>query len=157
MTPRPTSVRGARKVPVRTRVAQTVVIAVAVFGVAFARQPQTLAARGADPTFAEDVAPILYKNCTTCHHPGGLGPFSLLEYDTAKAHVDEMKDAVSAGVMPPWHDEGPHGVFRNDRRLPDAERQTILRWIASGAKPGDLKRLPPKPEYPEAWAMGTPD
>jgi hypothetical protein len=48
-------------------------------------------------------------------------------------------------------------VFRNDRRLSDADRQTILRWIDAGAKPGDLAKLPPKPEYPAAWAMGTPD
>ena len=40
--------------------------------------------------------------------------------------------------MPPWHAEGPHGVFRNDRRLSDADKQTILRWIDAGAKPGDL-------------------
>ena len=26
-----------------------------------------------------------------------------------------------------------------------------------GAKPGDLKKLPPKPEYPASWAIGTPD
>ena len=74
-----------------------------------------------EPTFAEDVAPILYKNCTTCHHPGGMGPFSLLDFDSAKAKVSEMRDAVATGQMPPWHAEGPHGVFRNDRRLSDAD------------------------------------
>ena len=68
-----------------------------------------------------------------------------------------MRDAVAAGQMPPWHAEGPHGVFRNDRRLSDADKQTILRWIDAGAKPGDLKKLPPKPDYPASWAIGTPD
>jgi len=142
---------------VRRHVGPAIAIAAAVIGVALARQPKSLAARSAEPTFAEDVAPILYKNCTTCHHPGGLGPFSLLDYEGAKAKVDEMHDAVEAGYMPPWHAEGPHGVFRNDRRLSDTDRQTILRWIAAGAKPGDLNKLPPRPEYPAAWAMGTPD
>jgi hypothetical protein len=142
---------------VRTSVATVSMVGVALIAVVFARQPQPLAARSAEPTFAEDVAPILYKNCTTCHHPGGLGPFSLLDYDGAKAKTDEMHDAVEARYMPPWHAEGPHGVFRNDRRLSDSERQTILRWIESGAKPGDLGKAPPKPEYPAAWAMGTPD
>ncbi len=68
-----------------------------------------------------------------------------------------MRDAVAGGQMPPWHAEGPHGVFRNDRRLSDADKQTILRWIDAGAKPGDLNKLPPKPEYPASWAIGTPD
>jgi hypothetical protein len=129
----------------------------ALAGVAVTRHPKTLVARSADPTFARDVAPILYRNCTTCHRPGGFGPFSLLDYDSAMAKVDDIKDAVSSGYMPPWHADGPRGVFRNDRRLSDGERETILRWIATGAKPGDMKELPPQPEYPTKWSMGVPD
>jgi hypothetical protein len=144
-----------QSVPVR--VAQIAGLSIALVGVVVARSPKPLAARGAEPTFAEDVAPILYKNCTTCHRPGGLGPFSLLDYDSAKVNVNEMRDAVATGQMPPWHADGPRGVFRNDRRLNDADKQTILRWIDAGAKPGDLKNLPSKPEYPSKWAMGTPD
>ncbi|MGE5102394.1 MAG: c-type cytochrome, partial [Deltaproteobacteria bacterium] len=157
MTTREKSDRGALETSLRALGAPAIAIGIAMMGIVIARQPKPLAARNADPTFAEDVAPILYKNCTTCHHPGGLGPFSLLDYEGAKAKVDEMHDAVETGYMPPWHAEGPHGVFSNDRRLSDADRQTILRWIAAGAKPGDLNKLPPKPEYPAAWAMGTPD
>src|SRR5437868_8911655 len=139
--------RGAPRHSVRTRIATVTMVGAALIAVVFARQPTSLAARSAEPTFAEDVAPILYKNCTTCHHPGGLGPFSLLDYEGAKAKTDEMHDAVEARYMPPWHAEGAHGVFRNDRRLSDAERQTILRWIESGSKSGDLSKAPPKPEY----------
>jgi hypothetical protein len=157
MTTRQRPDRGARSLSRRVIAAPVIALGIAVFGVVLARQPKSLAARNADPTFAEDVAPILYKNCTTCHHPGGLGPFSLLDYEGAKAKVDEMHDAVEARYMPPWHAEGPHGVFRNDRRLSDPDRQTILRWIEAGARPGDLSKLPPKPEYPAAWSMGTPD
>jgi mono/diheme cytochrome c family protein len=157
MTPRQKPVRAAHRRAMQARIAPMIVIGIAVVGVIAARQPRTLSASPAEPTFAEDVAPILYRNCTTCHHPGGLGPFSLLDYDSAKAKLDEMHDAVSEGVMPPWHAEGPHGVFRNDRRLSDTERQTILRWIESGAKPGDMKKAPPKPQYPNKWAMGEPD
>ena len=31
-----------------------------------------------NPTFSEDIAPIIFKNCAPCHHPGEAGPFSLL-------------------------------------------------------------------------------
>lgn len=115
------------------------------------------AAHNADPTFAEDVAPIFYQNCTTCHHTGGLAPFSLVDLDSADAYLADMYDAVAKGNMPPWHADGPRGVFRNDRRLADADRQTILRWLKTGAKPGDVSKLPPRPVYPTTWAMGTPD
>ena len=105
-------------------------------------KPSTLAARGAaDPTFAEDVAPISIGTARRVTGPGGLGPFSLMDYDSAKANVDEIKEKVSLRQMPPWHADGPKGVFRNDRRLSESERGTILRWIDAGAKPGDMKKL----------------
>ena len=116
-----------------------------------------LVAQDAAPVFTKDVAPILNANCTGCHHPGGLGPFTLLDYDSAKARVGEMKDAVESGFMPPWHAEGPRGVFKNDRRLSDAAKQTILQWIETGAPKGDERALPPLPTYPTSWTMGTPD
>lgn len=31
-------------------------------------------------TFTKDVAPILYRHCVSCHHPGGWAPFSLLAW-----------------------------------------------------------------------------
>src|SRR6476620_4491056 len=123
-----------RERPIVVRAAQLGVCALVLVGASFTRQPGVLSANSADPTFAEDGAPIFSRNCTECHLPGGLAPFSLVEFDRAKAKVEETRDAVSAGVMPPWHAEGAHGVFRNDRRLSAADRQTILRWIDAGAK-----------------------
>ena len=133
------------------------VIVVAALGVVAAWPTDPLVARSADPTFAEDVAPIFFKNCTMCHRSGGQAPFSLLYYDSAAAFAYEIKEKVSTGAMPPWHAEGPRGVFRNDRRLTDAERQTILRWLETGAKPGDSSKMPPRPTYSDSWLMGTPD
>jgi thiol-disulfide isomerase/thioredoxin len=40
-------------------------------------------ANTAMPTFNKDIAPILYQNCTTCHRPGEVAPFSLLTYTAA--------------------------------------------------------------------------
>lgn len=142
----------------RVRAAQLLGItgAAAIALVAF-RYQAPLVAQNADPVFTRDVAPILFKNCTTCHRPGGLGPFSLMSYDSAKANVEEIEDAVKTGYMPPWHAEGPRGMFLNDRRLADAEKQMILRWIQTGAAEGDAKSLPPAPVYTTDWEMGQPD
>jgi len=69
------------------------IVSVAALGIVLAMPAGPLGRRRADPTWTKDVAPIVYNNCTTCHRPGGLGPFSLLDYDSAAAHVDEIKDA----------------------------------------------------------------
>jgi hypothetical protein len=35
-------------------------------------------------TFAKDVAPILYKNCVSCHLPEEIAPMSLLDYQSVR-------------------------------------------------------------------------
>jgi hypothetical protein len=109
------------------------------------------------PTFARDVAPILFKNCASCHRPGGIGPFSVLDYDTVASHAREIRKAVSTGYMPPWHAAGPHGAFANDRRLSAEDKRTIVQWVDGGAKLGDPKHLPPRPVFASGWEIGTPD
>jgi hypothetical protein len=109
------------------------------------------------PTFTKDVAPIFYEHCTVCHRPGEVAPMSLLTYDAARPYVRSIGNAVSRGVMPPWHADPAHGSFLNDRRLSDAEKDTITRWVNAGAPEGDRADLPPMPTYPDGWAIGEPD
>jgi hypothetical protein len=41
--------------------------------------------------------------------------------------------------------------------LADADKRTILRWIATGAAFGDSAKLPAAPSFPDGWEIGTPD
>jgi hypothetical protein len=109
------------------------------------------------PTFTKDVAPILYKNCTTCHRPGEIAPMSLLTYEDARPYAKAIRDEVSEGHMPPWHADAPAGTFENERKLTDEEKKTLLAWVAGGAKKGDPKDLPKQPAYAEGWTIGKPD
>jgi hypothetical protein len=109
------------------------------------------------PTFSSDVAPILYKNCATCHRPGEIAPMSLLTYEQARPWAKSIKEKVALGQMPPWHATEPRGVFSNDRRLTDAERDTLIRWASNGAPQGDPKDLPPVPKFIDGWEIGQPD
>ncbi len=109
------------------------------------------------PTFTRDVAPILYKNCTTCHRPGEIAPMSLLTYEDARPWAKSMRDEVSDGTMPPWHADAPHGSFLNDRRLTDDEKNIIVKWANGGAPKGDPKDMPAAPTYADGWTLGKPD
>ena len=109
------------------------------------------------PTFTKDVAPILYKSCTNCHRPGEIAPMSLLTFKDTRPWAKSIRDKVSQGLMPPWHADPTHGEFVNDRRLSDAEKDTVLRWVAAGAPEGNPADLPPQPKYAEGWMMGHPD
>jgi hypothetical protein len=109
------------------------------------------------PTFTKDVAPILYKHCTTCHRPGEIAPMSLLTYAEARPWARSIRDKVATGVMPPWHADPKYGKWLNDRRLSDEEKNVITRWADAGALEGDPKDLPARPVYAEGWAIGQPD
>ena len=114
-------------------------------------------APAAVPTYTKDVAPILFKNCTGCHRPGEIGPMSLLTYDDVRPRAKDIRDKIDDGVMPPWHAESAPGTFLNERGLTQEEKSTIFRWVANGAPKGDPKDMPPTPQYPNGWSIGTPD
>jgi hypothetical protein len=110
------------------------------------------------PTFSKDVAPILFKNCTSCHRPGEIAPMSLLTYKDARPWARSIRQEVSLGQMPPWHADPAHGEFANDRRLSDADKEMIARWVDAGAPEGDPGDLPPQPTYADGdWHIGEPD
>jgi hypothetical protein len=116
---------------------------------------QTTAA--ATPTFSKDVAPILFKNCASCHRPGEIAPMSLLTYAQTRPWAKSIREQVATGQMPPWHATQAHGTFANDRRLSPQEKDTLLRWVDAGAPQGSEKDLPPMPIFNEGWEIGKPD
>jgi hypothetical protein len=118
---------------------------------------QTSNAPSAGPTYSKDVAPILFKNCTSCHRPGEIAPMSLLTYKDVRPWVRSIVSRVTAGTMPPWHADPTTGEFLNDRRLAPAEKETLLQWAAAGAPEGDPADLPAPPKYVEGWTIGQPD
>ena len=109
------------------------------------------------PTFSKDVAPILYKNCVSCHRPGEMAPMSLMTYELARPFARSIRTRIELGSMPPWHAEAPEGTFLNERHLTRAEKETLVQWAANGAPEGDRKDLPPPPVFPQGWTIGTPD
>ena len=109
------------------------------------------------PTYTKDVAPILFKNCTTCHRPGEIAPMSLMTYPDVRPWAKAIRDEVADRKMPPWHADAPHGTFLNERSLTDTERETLIRWASGGGPQGDPKDMPPAPEYADGWSIGKPD
>jgi hypothetical protein len=59
--------------------------------------------------------------------------------------------------MPPWHADPHVGEFKNDRRLTEAEIETIASWVDGGAAEGNPKDLPAAPKFVEGWRIGKPD
>ncbi len=113
--------------------------------------------KGKAVTFSKDVAPIFNKQCAECHRPGEGAPFSVLSYKDARPWAKSIKEKVANRTMPPWHADAHVGVFANDRRLSQAEIDTIVAWVEQGAAEGDPKEMPPTPKFTSGWNIGTPD
>jgi hypothetical protein len=119
--------------------------------------PAAQTSPAATPTFSKDVAPILFKNCASCHRSGDIAPMSLLSYEDTRPWAKAIREKIAVGDMPPWHATQSHGTFSNDRRLSEKDKDTLIRWVDGGAPKGDPKDLPPAPRFVEGWEIGTPD
>jgi len=109
------------------------------------------------PTFSKDVAPILYKNCVTCHRPGEIGPMSFISYRDVRPWAKSIREKVVAGEMPPWFADPHYGTFRNDRRLSRKDVDTLVQWVNAGARQGNPADVPALPPLADGWQIGTPD
>jgi Flp pilus assembly protein TadD/mono/diheme cytochrome c family protein len=109
------------------------------------------------PTYARDIAPILYRACSSCHRLGESGPFPLLTYEDARKFAPQIAAAVSSRAMPPWLPAPGYGDFANDPSLTDKEIHAIVEWTESGAPQGSPDETPPAPKFTQGWQIGTPD
>src|SRR5215472_9165858 len=98
-------------------------------------------------TFTEDVAPIVFNNCTTCHRPGEAAPFALMSYADCKKRGALIATVTQSRYMPPWHAAHGFGEFQDERRLSDEQIAAIGQWVKDGMPEGDPAKLPVMPKF----------
>jgi mono/diheme cytochrome c family protein len=108
-------------------------------------------------TFSEDVAPIVFAKCASCHRPGEAAPFSLLTYDDVKRRGTLIAQAVTSRAMPPWKAVKSDYPYKGDRRLTDPEIDVLQRWVAAKMPEGDPAKMPAAPAFTPGWQLGPPD
>jgi hypothetical protein len=170
------------RVPVRRLLIPTVLPVAALLAVvtAEAALPALASAEGVnswsqmpeapdDPTFYEDVLPLLQEHCQACHQRQGLNlggmvaPMALQTYEDTRPWAPIIAEVVASGTMPPWHADPRHeGTFRGERFLQPDERETFISWARSGAPPGDPANAPPPSAHvrtldQDEWWIGDPD
>ena len=118
----------------------------------------TFSARAQSPlNWAQDVAPILYENCVSCHRPGQIAPFDLLSYQDAYDQRAGIQEAVTQRSMPPWPPDPAYRHFVQERLLTQAEIDKITAWVDQGAPEGNPALAPAVPVFPSDGQFGPPD
>jgi len=112
-------------------------------------------------TYHNRISRIIQQSCLPCHSEGGVAPFRLDRYGDVKSRAPMIQYAIQQGIMPPWGAKPePEGLskWRNDRTVPQADKDALAEWIAAGMPEGNAKDAPaplPKPE--SEWVIGKPD
>jgi len=106
-------------------------------------------------TWHKDIGPLLRDNCVSCHHTGGIAPFSLETYEAAQPFASQLVLAVESGSMPPFLAREtdtckPRLPWADDLRLSAEQKQLLRSWADAGAPEGDASTAPPDgPAYAE--------
>ncbi len=115
------------------------------------RKPST----NAEVTYSNQIARILQNRCVECHREGEIAPFAMSNYSEVAGWAESIAEVVRERRMPPWHADPKAGHFRNDRSMPEAEKELIYQWVAAGAPEGDASQLPEPKQYVAGWTLPT--
>lgn len=108
-------------------------------------------------TFSDQIAPIIYKNCTSCHRKGEAGPFELITYQDIATRASLIKFVTQTRFMPPWPADANYTHFIDEKILSDEEITMIGDWVDQGYPIGDSSKIPPVPVFPAGSQLGKPD
>ncbi|HEX8517656.1 MAG TPA: cytochrome c [Bacteroidia bacterium] len=108
-------------------------------------------------TFSEDIAPIIYKNCTSCHREGEAAPFVLYDYKDVLSRAKLIKFVTATRFMPPWPADAEYTHFIDEKVLTEDEIAMIGKWVEEGCRQGDPAKMPSMPLFPRGSQLGKPD
>ncbi len=108
-------------------------------------------------TYSEHIAPLIQKNCQTCHQADGIAPLTFSNYADAKTHATKILEYTQAKQMPPWRLGDGYGDFKNERRLTDAEIETFKKWVETDTPEGSKVKTEPITQPSDKWRHGEPD
>lgn len=98
-------------------------------------------------TYSEHIAPIIYANCTYCHHQGAIAPFTLVSYSDVYNQRASIRTAVDQRIMPPWPPDIKYSRLSHERILSSSQIDMIKTWVDNGAPRGDSTKEPALPIY----------
>jgi hypothetical protein len=89
-------------------------------------------------TYWKDMVPLFEAHCLSCHQQGGIGPFRLDDYASARSMAALIAHSTGARTMPPWNitSDGTCGTFEHSLALSDAQIASIGAWADGGAQEG---------------------
>lgn len=87
--------------------------------------------------FVTHIAPIIRQNCTPCHNPDGIAPFTLFSFHDVAKRAKDILFVTTNRIMPPWKADRQYVRHKNERGLSDQEIAMITKWVDQGMPTGN--------------------
>ena len=115
-----------------------------------------------NPSYIEDVAPVLELRCSYCHREGGSAPWAMSDHRMIKGWAPMIREALLTQRMPPGQIDADHERFDGLSHITTEERITLINWIDAGALGEELIKGGEDPlqsiePYADGWQIGEPD
>lgn len=141
----------------KTKILLLCLVAIGIVNISMNTAKKGKAPTPPSPTFYEDISPIIYNHCTSCHRPGEIGPMPLTNISEVTAYGAMIKYVTGIKYMPPWKADPDYRHFLDENVLTDQQIQTIADWYDNGMPPGDPVNEAAMPNFPSGSVLGTPD
>ncbi len=114
---------------------------------------------GQEISYTQDIVPILEKNCVSCHHDGGIGPWAMNSHAMVRGFGPMIREVITTRRMPPGQIDTHVGrPIANAAGLTVSEQQTLVHWINAGSPiDGDVDPLTELAFEDGKFSLGEPD
>jgi hypothetical protein len=98
-------------------------------------------------TYYKDIAPLVARECASCHRDGGAAGLPLETFDQTAELAPMLARITADRRMPPWPADasGDCNTFVDQRWLSDADLALFAAWADAGAPAGDPAHAPELP------------
>jgi len=111
---------------------------------------------GSAQTWNSEIGCIVYSHCSSCHRPGGIGPFSLMSYFEASQRKNMIAQSVQTRMMPPFPPDQSKRKLAHANTLTQNEIDAIVNWAGNNAPLGSGSE-PEPPVFSSANEISNPD
>ncbi len=111
----------------------------------------------AQVTFNEDIAPIIFANCSPCHHTDQVGHIDLMTYQQVKEKAQSIVFVTKSRKMPPWPADPHYMEYAGQKILSNEEIAMLEQWTKNGCPEGDAAQAPKPPVFAKGSMLGVPD
>lgn len=111
---------------------------------------------GFGQTWNSEIGCIVYSHCSSCHRPGGIGPFSLMSYFEASQRKNMIAQSVQTRMMPPFPPDQSKRKLAHANTLTQNEIDAIVSWADNNAPLGSGTE-PEPPVFSSVNEIANPD